>query len=105
MIDEDGTVPPIFRASWARLNCDLPTWVSQHRWWNAIVAGGLLLDAWGGRVEELGWQVDDLFSIDAGLVWSLADNGGSAVTSIDKRGANITTTTGDHRRHLRRWTQ
>jgi hypothetical protein len=46
-IEDDGTVPPVFRKAWAALNCSCPAGVSADRWLNAVVAGGLLLDAWG----------------------------------------------------------
>ena len=105
IIEEDGTVPPIFRTPWARLNCERPIGVADRRWWNAIVAGGLLLDCWAGRAAELGWRVEDLFSLDNGLLWFLADYGGSAVTAINDLGASITTTTRDRARCQRPWTQ
>lgn len=105
IIEDDGTVPPIFRTPWARLNCERPIGVADRRWWDAIIAGGLLLDLWEDRAAEPGWRVEDLFSLDNGILWFLADYRGSAVTAINDLGASITTATGDQEPYQRRWTQ
>ncbi len=36
IIEDDGSIPEVFRNAWARLNCDRPAGVSENRWWNAI---------------------------------------------------------------------
>lgn len=105
IIEDDGSIPEVFRNAWARLNCDRPAGVSENCWWNAITAGGLLLDDWGERAAALGWQSADLFGLGIGLVWQLADRRGSTVISLDETGAKISAASGDHQRFKRRWLQ
>jgi hypothetical protein len=105
MIDDDGTVPSIFREAWAQLNCVCPAAIASSRWMNALIAGGILLDVWGIRLSELGWHPDDLFTPEFGLVWRLADGDGAVVTAVDREGAIICTRMGGRRRWQRRWTQ
>jgi hypothetical protein len=105
MIEEDGVVPVVFRDAWVRLNCARPPGISEVRWWDAIAVGGRLLDSWGDRAAALGWRPADLFGVEMGLVWMLANFPGSVVTCLDETGANISTATGDRRRYRRRWPQ
>jgi hypothetical protein len=105
IFEHDGTVPVVFRKAWARLNCERPNGVSEERWWSAIVAGGLLLETWGEKAAELGWQADDLFAPDTGLLWLLADRPRSILLSLDQTGAYVTAATGDPQRYMRRWIQ
>jgi hypothetical protein len=105
IIDDDGTVASIFREAWARLNCECPAAIASSRWINALIAGGILLDVWGGRLSELAWRPDNLFAPEFGLVWRLADFDGAVVTAVDREGAIICTREGARRRYQRRWVQ
>jgi hypothetical protein len=104
IVENDGAIPAVFREAWVRVNCEQPSAVSEERWWNAVVVGGLLLETWGERAAELGWRADDLFALDTGLVWLLADCGRLALVALDQAGADFLAD-GERRRYMRRWTQ
>jgi hypothetical protein len=105
IIEEDGTVPAMFREAWARLNCACPAGILEDLWLRAIVSGGPLLDVWGSRAAELRWCSDELFAPEFGLVWVLGDLDGAAVNSLDRDSAYITTRVGERQLYRRRWKQ
>jgi hypothetical protein len=74
----EGGVPPLYSASFARMQLTPPPGLSVPRWLQAVDDAGRFLDAFGQQAQAMGWRADDLFRPD-GLVQTLQ---GAHITKI-----------------------
>jgi hypothetical protein len=69
-------VPARYLDTWARLQCQLPSYAPVDTWQRAIEDRGRFLDLWGTDAAAMRWTAGELFDVPrhgrpGGLVWQL----------------------------------
>jgi hypothetical protein len=87
-----GCVPAIYLVTWARLNHQKPTLVSDAEWYRAVNDGGLFMDQWGSEAALWGWTAADVFQAPkagqpGGLIWRM---NGATVEAFGPEYARLT---------------
>jgi CubicO group peptidase (beta-lactamase class C family) len=85
-------VPACYLGTWARLNCQKPTSVSEAAWRLVLDDGGRFLDSWGADAATMLWTAGELFDVPhdgraGGLVWQLK---GERVGALGEERARLT---------------
>ena len=85
-------VPARYLDTWARLQCQLPSYAPVDTWQRAIEDGGRFLDLWGTDAAAMRWTAGELFDVPrdgrpGGLVWQLK---GERVGTLGEDRARLT---------------
>jgi hypothetical protein len=85
-------VPARYLDTWARLQCQRPSYAPVDTWKRDIEDGGRFLDLWGTDAAAMRWTAGELFDVPrdgrpGGLVWQLK---GERVGTLGEDGARLT---------------